>query len=123
MKKLFRMKPGCAPHTIHENGKKVVLRPGNTIFCEPGRLGGELIKFEEVASTTPEEAERGVARLLVRPRESGGFDVINPVTNKPINQAALNRDEAMAILGQPVPASAPTPAAQAVSTGQRTDDE
>lgn len=95
---LYRMKKGVGPHSMKLDGKNITLHPGDEVRCEPEDIGGALnLKFDALEAPPPEPCpERG---LVIKPREDGKCDVINPVTGNKINDEPLTPKEAEQMAG------------------------
>ncbi len=121
---VFRLKEGCGSHTYRGlNGTKRHMVPGDEVVCHPKDLGGALNKFEDlgpaaagqvtilsngvpVGSLDPHSPDDcGLAQrpsepgLQIVSRGSGWYDVVNPATGEPINDAALRRNAAYELAG------------------------
>ena len=87
-----------------EKRTRVVLRPGNTVLCDPAELGVHgLTQFDHVGP--PPEAEPEAAKppqtlpVIVKREKSNYYDIINPTNpDKPLNEKALRKKEAEAML-------------------------
>ena len=90
---------------------KAVIRPGNTIYCNPKELGEAGIKQCELitqAESAPaaggavekQNAAPPASTLVLKKRDKGGFyDVINPLQpEKPLNDKAMRKEAAEELL-------------------------
>ena len=94
------------------NGEKkqgrTVLRPGNTIYCDPAELGNphhmaqfEALDGKPVAETADDNVvDPGQASLVLRKRDTSNFyDIINPLNpDKTLNKKALRKGPAEKLL-------------------------
>ena len=95
-KVLHRMKKGYGKHYHRdENGRMVLLRPGDSILVDPEILAGARDKFEIVGPTPPPPVS--VIGLVISEIGDGMWNVLNIETKRPINDRPLTLDEAKSI--------------------------
>lgn len=106
--KRWRKKAKTGRHTFRIQGTKTTAVPGDVVECFETDLGSCATQYDCLGSVagTPEEvsAEKPVSdgktlKLVLRGR--GYYDIINPDNpDKPLNDKALRKAEAEAILGE-----------------------
>lgn len=83
----FQRKLNIGPHTLLVNGKRVRVRPGDTVECEPSELGGEADNYTEVAQ--PEVRKH--SRLP-------GFVVVDPASGAVLSgKGDMKKEDAQAL--------------------------
>lgn len=97
----FRLKPGYGKHYTTTDGKRVVLRAGDEIRCEPEDLGNARDKFEQLEPMPP-PAQPKIGLKAVH-RGGGRYDVINEATGTKINDKPLKKGEAEQLAGAGIP--------------------
>ena len=90
-------KLGGGVHRMTLNGKMVKVRRGEVIDCEKWELGGAIRQFDQLDDDPPPAPLPENVRLTVAPRGGGdldGWNVMNPETGDPLNNAPLTKEEA-----------------------------
>jgi hypothetical protein len=92
------MKDGCGKHHMKsKDGQAVIVRPGDVIDCERQDLGGAIDKFLQLDDDPPVVPSKD--GLTIVPIGDGTFNVVNPGSGNPINDAPLAANEAADLAG------------------------
>jgi len=95
-KVLHRMKKGYGKHYHRdENGRSVLLRPGDTLLVDPEILVGARDKFDVVGPVPPPPVY--IIGLELSEIGNGKYNVLNAETGKPINDVPLTLKDAKSI--------------------------
>jgi len=85
--------------THNHNGKTI--KKGEILECSPNELSDIVKRHFVCLDKIPEEKDDGVV-LKVQSTDDGKFNVINPKTNKPINEKTLTKTEAEKVIGKDI---------------------
>jgi len=95
-KVLHRMKKGYGKHYHRdEDGRMVLIRPGDSLLVDPEILAGARDKFEMIGPMPP--PPDFVIGLVLSEIEGGMYNVLNIETGEPINDTPLTLEEAKSI--------------------------
>ena len=111
IKKTPVKKPVKTPVKTHLRWKKITngihyfkgntIRKGDILQCQVHELSDIVKRHFKCLDKIPEETDGGLT-LEVQSLGGGKFNVVNPKTDKPINEKELTKTEAENIVGKPI---------------------
>ena len=86
-------------------GERVTIKSGGIVKCLPHELGGFISQYEVIKEPPPEILPPVLDeyKLYKVKHTNGSFDVMNPQTDKPINDVPLSEAEADTLLSKENP--------------------
>lgn len=100
----YQMLPRMGGHYLRQKGKTTRINPGDIIDVEEHELRGAADKFTLVDPPPEPPPELEPTQALYAKHVGGGrWNVINPATDKPINDELLSKEEAQSLVDKELP--------------------